>query len=179
MRVYISDIKESKEAQLAIEWGASAVGLRIGYGLDDVHPEKAREIFMSIPLFVSRVGIFNNEKRYNIQELITFCHLDSVHYTGSETPDELKDYSEHLIKNFSAEQVKDIPQYPVEAVCINIDRETCLMRSMLPQDKKLIVSGIQKLDDWWKNILIDFQPFAVKIPMAEAGRELVRNLLVL
>lgn len=179
MRVYISGIKEFKEAQLAVDWGASAVGLRIGYGPDDVHPEKAREIFMSIPLFVSRVGIFTNEKRYNIQEIITFCHLDSVHYTGNETPDELKDYSEHLIKNFSIEQIKDIPLYPVQAVCINIDQEIYLKRSMLPQDKKLIISGIQPQEIWWENILVDLQPFAAKISMAETGRELVRDLLVL
>ncbi|MDD4751748.1 MAG: hypothetical protein PHT78_00630, partial [Desulfitobacteriaceae bacterium] len=152
---------------------------RVGYGPDDVHPEKAREIFMSIPLFVSRVGIFTNEKRYNIQEIITFCHLDSVHYTGNETPDELKEYWEHLIKNFSIEQIKDISLYPIQAVCINIDREIYLKPSMFPQDKKLIISGIQPQETWWKNILVDLQPFAVKISMAEAGQELVRNLLVL
>lgn len=178
MRIYLSDVREPGDVVRAIRWGASAVGIKTGYGKDVVPPELAREMFLQIPLFVSRVGIFNDEKKYHIQELATFCQLNVLHFTGNEEPEDLKRYSEHLIKDFSKDQLAYANLYPVHAVSVRLKEEKNINLEHLPQGKLLILSGNLCLESW-ERVVAAVNPFAVQIQMAEASEGMVRKLTVL
>lgn len=175
MRLYISDIKSLADAKKAIEWGASAIGIKIGYGNERVHDEKAREIFMEIPLFVSRVGIVADEKRYHIQELVTFCRLDTVHFVGNESPQDCKEFHEHLIKSFSVQDLEHVGEYDVAAVVLHMESISTLDKIDLQDGKLLILSGSLTIDEWSKAIT-RLRPYAIQLSMPEINEELVNTL---
>lgn len=178
MRVYICGVEDFTGLERAVRWGASAVGIKIGYGEERVHPEKARELFAGLPLFISRVGMFTDEKRYQIEELVTFCRLDAVHFTGSEQPAELERYGEQLIKTFSIEEINSAGGYPIQAVSFPVDEKTLAEPFLIPQDKKVILAGRLTLDGWQRAAEI-FMPYAAQVEISETTPELVRSLLVL
>lgn len=178
MRIYISGVKDLTGLEKAVRWGASAVGIRIGYGEKAVHPEKARELFFELPLFLSRVGIFSNQKRYEIEELVTFCRLDTLHFTGCEQPAELERYGEQLIKTFTRDDLGETRCYPVQAVCLPVGNETLEEPIDLPADKKLILAG-ELPSNGWQRVCEMYSPYAAQIEIEKATPELIRSLLVL
>jgi phosphoribosylanthranilate isomerase len=176
MRVYVTEISTWEEAKLAIKSGASAIGIRIGYGKGDVHPEKAREIFLQVPLFVSRVGIFANEKRYHVQEITTFCQLNCLHFWGNEIPEDTKRYNEHLIKTFNINDFHNIESYTIEAVSIVIKDMDSVNKIKYLSEKLLIINGDFTFTEW--KILIDkFEPYAVQISQSNINTELIQMLV--
>jgi len=175
MRIYLSGVCDSSQALAAVKQGVSAVGIKIGYGMGDVHPETAREIFFDIPMFVSRVGIFANEKRYHIQELTTFCRLDTLHFIGSEEPKDLERYHEHIIKSFSVHSLNRAGLYPGEAVEVILPNIECLAGFVSPSGKLLVLTG-DLLPEQWIYAVEKLQPFAVHLTVSELNGDLIPTL---
>lgn len=84
-RVKICGISDVESALAAAEAGADAIGLVFAPSRRRVAPERAAEITAALPLFVSKVGVFVDEERGRIEELIGVCGLDTVQLHGNET----------------------------------------------------------------------------------------------
>ena len=109
-RVKICGIKSLLEAQLAVEAGADAVGFILTPGAAGINPELAREICLSLPPFITKVGVFVNEQRYVVEELATFCKLDVLQFDGLETPEYCKRWSYQVIKSFKVTEGWDVAE---------------------------------------------------------------------
>ncbi len=83
-RVKICGISDVESALAAAEAGADAIGLVFAPSRRRVMPERAAEIAAALPPFVTKVGVFVDEERERIEELIGACRLDAVQLHGSE-----------------------------------------------------------------------------------------------
>ncbi|MGI6684839.1 MAG: hypothetical protein ACOX47_05015 [Bacillota bacterium] len=173
----MTGVKTLKDAEEAILLGAAAIGIKMGYGKDDVHPETAREIFFSLPVFISRVGIFCDEKRYHIQELVTFCRLDTLHFCGQEQPDDVKRYPENVIKNFSPQSLSQVKDYDIQGVILeltqgifmNIEVETIT-------NPALILCGNLTHTEWVRAIK-KYRPYGIQWDLNNNSRKILEDLL--
>jgi phosphoribosylanthranilate isomerase len=86
IRVKICGISEVASALVAAEAGADAIGLIFAPSRRRVTPEHAREIAQAVPPFVAKVGVFVDEERGRIEELVEGCGLDAVQLHGAEPP---------------------------------------------------------------------------------------------
>lgn len=98
VKAKICGIQDLTEALLAIEAGANAIGFVFAKSKRQINPEKAREISLALPPFVSRVGVFVNEERHVVQEIASFCDLDTLQFHGHEPPEYCRRYSQRIIK---------------------------------------------------------------------------------
>ncbi|MCR6545861.1 hypothetical protein [Dehalobacterium formicoaceticum] len=173
MKVYMTGIQTKEDARRAVNLGAAAVGIKIGYSKEkeEVHPELAREIFFSLPVFVTRAGIFADEKRHVIQELVTFCHLDTLHFTGQEQPEDLERYPEHMLKTFNQDNLPHLQDYCqpdlLSGIVLSLDQKTVM--KIPPQsleERILILDGSFSRVEWVAKIL-EYAPFAVQFDVAK------------
>jgi len=98
----VSGIKNIEQAMEAVTIGAVAIGF-VFHGEDSIHPEQAREIALSLPPFISRVGIFKDEPWYSVMELATLCSLEVLMFEGTEDEVYLGRFSQHVLK-YGSEQ---------------------------------------------------------------------------
>ncbi|ATW24100.1 hypothetical protein [Candidatus Formimonas warabiya] len=179
MRLYFTGITSVEDARKAVAWGAAAIGIKMGYQERDVHPEKAREIFLKLPVFVSRVGIFANEKRYAIQELITFCRLDTLHFIGNEQPQDVARFQEHVLKTFKEEEFASIADYPVEGIVLHGKTHTLFQeKPTLFQEKLCILTGLRSEKEWCAAVK-SCRPFALQLDLSDLNDETIEKLLKL
>ncbi|MEL7565128.1 MAG: hypothetical protein AAGU27_09620 [Dehalobacterium sp.] len=181
MRLYITGIKSLADAEKAVAFGASAVGIKMGYEKDLVHPETARDIFLNLPVFISRVGIFADEKRYNVQELVTFCRLDTLHFIGSEQPEDLKRYSEHILKNFDPKDLTKVQDYDLHGVVIDLQSGLSKYVEVEMENIKkqsLILSGDLTLTEWIDAVK-NFHPYAVQLDLTYYHKDPMESFIPL
>lgn len=121
-RVKICGIKTYEAAHAAVAAGAHALGFVFAPSSRQVNPESAREIILSLPPFVTKVGVFVNEKRYVVEELATFCKLDVLQFHGDETPEYCRKWSYQIIKGFGVDKNFDpaiLKEYDVNAFLLD------------------------------------------------------------
>jgi len=89
VKVKICGITNSRDALESIRFGADAVGF-ILYCRSKryVEPKVVRHICKSLPPFVSKVGVFVNEDRKAVLEILSYCGLDFAQLHGDETPED-------------------------------------------------------------------------------------------
>src|SRR5437870_12417421 len=87
VRIKICGISDSATAVAAAEAGADAIGLVFAPSRRRVTPSQAGEIAAALPPFVTRVGVFVDEERSRIEELIAACGLGAVQLHGAEPPE--------------------------------------------------------------------------------------------
>jgi phosphoribosylanthranilate isomerase len=87
VRVKICGISTVDAALAAAEAGANAIGLIFAPGRRQVTIPQAREIVAALPPFVSTVGVFVDEERPQIEEVVGACRLDFVQLHGNESPE--------------------------------------------------------------------------------------------
>lgn len=87
VRVKICGIRNYAEARMAVDCGAHALGFIFAPSRRRINPAAAREIIMKLPPFVTRVGVFVNAPRYEVQEIASFCGLQVLQFHGDEGPD--------------------------------------------------------------------------------------------
>lgn len=108
MFCYINEIESQKQVQQALGQGAGAIGIKIGYGEHKVPPESARELFLSCPLFIGKVGVFAADTpRYEVEELITFCKLDVLHFT--QIPADISSYRTAILLEVGEKEIQFAP----------------------------------------------------------------------
>jgi phosphoribosylanthranilate isomerase len=96
--VKICGITDSKDAWMAVELGAGALGFIFAYSPRRISPQKARDIINAIPPFVKTVGVFVNEDPAVIRDVRHYCGLDLVQLHGDESPDLCDELMPYTIK---------------------------------------------------------------------------------
>jgi len=93
--VKICGITSLNDAKIAVDYGASAIGLIFFQGSQRyVDPGEVKNWILDIPKNVKKVGVFVNEKIENIHSIVRGLNLDFIQLHGHESPD----YCDQMIK---------------------------------------------------------------------------------
>jgi phosphoribosylanthranilate isomerase len=104
VRVKICGITGLKGALAAVEAGADAVGFVLAPSRRRIDPEQLRQIALRLPPLVSKVGVFVDAGRQEVEDLAGYCRLDVLQFHGSESPEYCQGWHLPVIKAF---RVKD------------------------------------------------------------------------
>jgi phosphoribosylanthranilate isomerase len=86
-RVKICGITNVEDALAAARLGADAVGFVFAKSRRRVSPETARSIAESLPPFVTKVGVFMDERIEPVEQIAGYVRLDAVQLHGIESPE--------------------------------------------------------------------------------------------
>lgn len=97
-RVKICGITNIKDALLAAELGADALGFVFAESPRKVSPEKAAEIISELPPYVTTVGVFVNHPANEVREIAAYCKLDVLQFHGDENPAYCRQFHRKVVK---------------------------------------------------------------------------------
>ena len=99
--VKICGITTCEDAEIAVNYGASAIGMIFYEGSPRyIYPEKVKEWIPAIPAKMKKVGVFVNEKRKNIKTIVDKLNLDYIQLHGDESPEYCDKMIRPVIKVF-------------------------------------------------------------------------------
>ncbi len=122
VRVKICGISTVDAALAAAEAGADAIGLVFAPSRRQVTIARAREIVETLPPFVSSVGVFVDEERARVEEIVAACGLDVVQLHGNESPEFCAGMRVPVIKAIrvaDASSLSGIGAYQVSAMLLD------------------------------------------------------------
>jgi phosphoribosylanthranilate isomerase len=155
LKVKICGITDVEAAKVAVEAGADAIGLVFAESKRKVTIDQAKMIIDSLPDRVLKVGVFVNEDRDTIEEIVQKTGLTMVQLHGDEEPEVCKNFSIPVIKALGVSSKKDcekIQDFPCEYILLDSPKgkyrggngETFpweLVDPIAIKGKKLIVAG--------------------------------------
>lgn len=106
-KIKICGITNLKDALLAADLGADALGFIFAKSPRQITAEKARKIIFELPPFIYKVGVFKNERIPTIKEIMEHCFLDLVQFHGEEDMSYLNEFGQRAIKVFEMNK-KDV-----------------------------------------------------------------------
>ncbi len=122
MKIKICGITNEEDAQLAIEYGADAIGFVFHHKSPRVvTPETAKKIISGIPPFITTVGVFVNEDRTKVEKIVRDTGLDIIQLHGSEPPEACR-MSKKVIKAIRVKELTDLEplkRYQVSAFLLD------------------------------------------------------------
>lgn len=116
MKVKICGITDLEMALHAVSFGTDAIGFVFAESKRKIDPIEAGKISAQLPGSVEKVGVFVNESKEKIEEIIELAKLTMVQLHGDETPEFCQSFSIPVIKALSIGSKKDLEQ---------IDQFTC------------------------------------------------------
>ncbi len=127
VKVKVCGTTRLKDALLAVEYGADAIGF-IFYKKSPryVTAKTAKEICSKLPPFVHRVGVFVNETADKINRIVDRCGLDAVQLHGDESPAFCKKIKCRVIKAVrvkDAASLKEMSRYAVDGFLLDTYKE--------------------------------------------------------
>jgi phosphoribosylanthranilate isomerase len=88
VRVKICGVRSMEEAEVAVETGADALGFNFWpHSPRYIAPGAARGVVGQVSPLVSAIGVFVNEDRRRISEIVSDVGLNAVQLHGDETPE--------------------------------------------------------------------------------------------
>lgn len=110
-RIKICGITQLEDAVLATELGADALGFNFFHKSPRfISADKAREILIRLPPFISRVGIFANATVQEIQQILKSVPLDVLQFHGDEQEKDCLVFDKPYIKAIRMQPGIDITQ---------------------------------------------------------------------
>jgi phosphoribosylanthranilate isomerase len=101
VRVKICGITNAKDAEMAVEAGADALGFIFVAGTPRyIDLDAAREIVNDLPPFVSPVGVFADHPVEEVERVMDRCGFRTVQLHGSEAPEYCRHLAVSVIKTF-------------------------------------------------------------------------------
>ena len=99
--IKICGITEVDDAVKIAELGVNALGF-IFYPKSEryISPDKAKEIIDCLPPFINTVGVFVNEKKECVFDVLNRCPIDILQFHGDETPEYCGQFNRRIIKAF-------------------------------------------------------------------------------
>jgi len=99
--VKICGITSCEDAEIAVNYGASAIGMIFYEGSPRyIYPEKVEKWISAIPAKIKKVGVFVNEKQKNIKTIVEKLNLDYIQLHGDESPEYCNKMIRPVIKAF-------------------------------------------------------------------------------
>jgi len=87
-----------------------------------IDPARAREIIRSLPPTVIPVGVFVNEKRFNIEHAVSLSGVKIIQLSGDEKPEDCAGYSLDVWKAFrinTLDEFEQIQRYKLAAALLD------------------------------------------------------------
>lgn len=114
-RVKICGITSVKDALIAAQHGADAIGL-VFYAKSPRHVSitQATEIVAALPAFVSTVGLFVDAAPEEIHAVLAKVKLDLLQFHGDETPEECRQYGLPYMKAVRVQADTNLLQYAAD-----------------------------------------------------------------
>lgn len=101
-RIKVCGMTDIAEAQGLVAAGVDALGfIFVEASPRNIEPEKAREIIASLPPFVDAVGVFVDQERDVVDDIVKYCGLTMVQLHGAESPQYCESVNARVIKTFS------------------------------------------------------------------------------
>jgi phosphoribosylanthranilate isomerase len=122
--VKICGITSEADALLAVGLGADAVGFIFAPSPRQVAPQAVRRIIERVPPEIMTVGVFRNEARTRVVDIVNGIGLRAAQLHGDETPEDTRWVAQriaHTIKAFPAGHpgIARIDDYGVETVLVD------------------------------------------------------------
>lgn len=108
MKVKICGITDVDTALQAVEFGADALGFVFAESKRRISPVVAGEISEKLPTHVEKIGVFVNEAKEVIEEIIARANLTMIQLHGDESPEFCDSFSVPVIKAFSISDNADL-----------------------------------------------------------------------
>jgi phosphoribosylanthranilate isomerase len=193
LKVKICGITDLNTAQHAVSYGADAIGFVFAESKRRIEPNSAGEISVQLPPNIEKIGVFVNETRERIEEIVLKAKLTMVQLHGDESPAFCNSLSVPVIKALSIESEKDLEEinrYSCEMILLDSPKGKyrggngtsfdwdLLTGSDLP-NKKIILAGGLNLGNVERAIQI-CHPFMVDVSsgVETDGRKDVKKMKV-
>lgn len=108
MKVKICGITDVNTALQAVDFGADALGFVFAESKRKITPIHAGEISSQLPTHVEKIGVFVNESKERIEEIIAEAKLTMIQLHGDESPEFCECFSVPVIKALSVMDNKDL-----------------------------------------------------------------------
>ena len=96
-RVKICGTTQAADAACAVAAGVDALGfIFFAKSLRHIEPGAARAIISQLPPLVDTVGVFVNEAMSRVQEIVTFCGINTIQLHGTESPEYCRELASTL-----------------------------------------------------------------------------------
>jgi phosphoribosylanthranilate isomerase len=124
--VKICGITSEPDALLAVGLGADAIGFVFAPSPRQVAPQAVRRIIERVPPEILTVGVFRNEARTRVVDIVNTIGLRAAQLHGDETAEDTRWVAERIpvtIKAFPAghRNIARIDEYGVETVLVDAD----------------------------------------------------------
>lgn len=123
VRVKICGITNGKDAELAAEAGADALGLIFVPGTPRyIDADTARGIIKDLAPWITPVGVFADQPIADVERLMHRCGFLTIQLHGSESPEYCRSLAGSLIKAFrlgEGHNFPDLQAYPVHAYLLD------------------------------------------------------------
>ncbi|WP_445506215.1 phosphoribosylanthranilate isomerase [Niallia sp. 03190] len=154
MTAKICGITNKDAALCAVKHGAKAVGFVFAKSKRKISPEDAKEIIAELPGDIWKVGVFVNESKENIDEIVKVSGINVIQLHGDETSEFAAQFSLPVIKAFSIQSEADL-QTVVDFTCDYV---------LLDSPREHYHGGNGKTFDW--NIIKDYDFNGKKVILA-------------
>jgi phosphoribosylanthranilate isomerase len=155
VKVKICGIQDLKTAEIAIESGADAIGFVFAESKRKISLGEAREISVSLPVKVLKIGVFVNETKEVLERTFEEVGLTHLQLHGDESPEFCRSIRYPVIKTISVRSEVDllnIPQYDCDYILLDSPNgkyrggngttfDWKLLKGIKTQQDKLILAG--------------------------------------
>jgi phosphoribosylanthranilate isomerase len=120
--VKVCGITTLADALAAVKSGVHALGFVFAKSPRKISPEKARDIILRLPPFITTVGVFVDEPAEMVQEMALLCRLDALQFHGRESPEYCRCFDRRVIKAFGMRDrsvAQEIAPYVVDAYLLD------------------------------------------------------------
>jgi phosphoribosylanthranilate isomerase len=138
VRVKICGIRTVEVALAAVDAGAHALGFVFAPSPRRVTAQEAERIIKDLPPFISKVGVFVDTPRRDVDEIAEACRLDVLQFHGEETPDYCRGWRQQVVKGLRVRDGSVLEQLDQYDVC------ACLLDAYVPGQ----AGGTGQCFDW-------------------------------
>ena len=110
INVKICGLTRAEDVQAAVEAGANALGFVFTASPRRITIDKAVRLLGYVPKGVLRVGLFLNQDRFEIDQVLRSVHLDVLQFHGSENQPECNVYGIPWLKAVAMESSQSVAQ---------------------------------------------------------------------
>lgn len=114
MFLYVRNIKSQAEAETAIRKGTVALGVSLS-SKRNMEAENTRTWLEKLPMHIMKIGEFDNDAYYDIEEMATFCHLDVLLLRDLKTIKDFSHYTGRIMIEITEWELQDLKRFDTEA----------------------------------------------------------------
>ncbi len=117
-RIKICGITRESDAHYAASLGVDAVGFVLAESPRRIEPPMVRKICLSLPPFVTTVGVFVDMGLEALREIAALCRLNWIQLHGNESPDYCKALGLKVLKAIRVKDMQSIETMAMYRDCV-------------------------------------------------------------